>query len=104
MKTYFVYILASQARGTLYVGVSNDISRRTMEHAEAVSVQGFTKRYGVKRLVYFEQTNSIEDAIRREKQLKNWRRQWKINLVESVNPGWQDLRRKYRMDAETSSA
>jgi putative endonuclease len=102
MKTYYVYILASQARGTLYIGVSNSLQRRSFEHAQGEQ-DGFTKKYHVKRLVYFEETNSVEVAITREKQLKNWHRQWKINLIESINPEWQDLAVAYRMDVETSS-
>jgi len=104
MKTYFIYILASQARGTLYIGVSNSLERRYFEHMSGVSEKSFTNRYAVKRLVYFEEAHDVETAIAREKQLKNWRRQWKINLIESMNPEWQDLSKLYRMDAETSSA
>ena len=104
MKTYYVYILASQARGTLYIGVSNSMERRYFEYLSAVNTQSFTAKYGVGRLVYYEETNDVETAIAREKQLKNWHRQWKINLVESTNPNWRDLAKAYRMDAETSSA
>ncbi|MBL8121444.1 GIY-YIG nuclease family protein [Candidatus Saccharibacteria bacterium] len=104
MKNYYVYILASKARGTLYVGISNSLERRYFEHVNAQNPNSFSARYRVKRLVYFEQTDSIEVAIHREKQLKKWHRQWKINLVESTNPAWHDLSKSYRMDAETSSA
>ena len=104
MKNHYVYILASQARGTLYIGVSNSLGRRYFEHTNAVNPGSFTAKYHVKRLVYFEHTNDVEAAICREKQLKNWHRQWKINLIESVNPMWKDLAKAYRMDAETSSA
>lgn len=103
MKTYYIYILASKANGTLYVGVTNDLSRRNFEHITG-RPGSFTQKYNVKRLVYFEETNDIDTAILREKQLKNWHRQWKINLIESTNPLWEDLSTKYRMGAETSSA
>lgn len=103
MKTYYIYILASKARGTLYIGVTNDLARRLFEHRQGLTV-GFTKRYNIKRLVYYESTESIETAIAREKQLKRWHRQWKINLIESTNPQWKDIGFSMGMDAETSSA
>ncbi|HSX16398.1 MAG TPA: GIY-YIG nuclease family protein [Candidatus Saccharimonadales bacterium] len=103
MKNYYVYILASKANGTLYIGVTNSLERRNIEHISGTP-GSFTQKYNVKRLVYFEATSDVEAAIRREKQLKNWHRQWKINLIESMNPMWQDLSMKYRMGAETSSA
>jgi len=87
---YFVYILASRKNGTLYVGVTNNLVRRVYEHRSG-SIDGFTKQYDVHQLVWFESTSSIETAIRREKQLKNWRREWKIALIEKDNPHWQDL-------------
>ena len=87
---YFVYTLASQRNGTLYVGVTNDLIQRVSEHREGL-VPGFTKRYDIKRLVYFEEHGDIHEAIRREKRLKRWRRQWKLDLIESRNPQWQDL-------------
>ncbi|MEJ0073124.1 MAG: GIY-YIG nuclease family protein [Candidatus Saccharibacteria bacterium] len=93
MKTYYVYILASRPLGTLYVGITNDIVRRTDEHRNGV-VEGFTQKYGVKRLVYFEETESVEAAILREKQLKKWNRQWKVNLIEKDNLLWEDLAEK----------
>ena len=88
--SYFVYLLASDHNGTLYIGVTNDLVRRTHEH-RTDAVAGFTSRYGVHRLVWFESTPSIEAAIRREKQLKNWKREWKIALIERDNPQWLDL-------------
>ncbi len=103
MRNYYVYILASKARGTLYIGVTNSLDRRNFEHITGTP-GSFTQKYSVKRLVYFEEFHRSEDAIAREKQLKNWHRQWKINLIESMNPLWQDLSIKYRMGAETSSA
>jgi putative endonuclease len=85
-----VYILASKAYGTLYVGVTSDLLGRLMQHRTSV-IPGFTERYGVHRLVRFEMCDSMEQAILREKQLKRWHRQWKINLIESENPHWINL-------------
>jgi putative endonuclease len=90
MNDYYVYILASKEHGTLYIGVTNNLVRRVYEHKEGL-VDGFTKRYKVHNLVYYELTDSIEDAIAREKQLKKWNRAWKIELIESMNPRWRDL-------------
>ena len=87
---YYVYIMASQRNGTLYIGVTNDIERRVAEHKQGL-VEGFTEKYGVKQLVYLELFSNIEDAIRREKQLKKWNRAWKIDLIEKRNPDWIDL-------------
>jgi len=87
---YFVYILASRRNGTLYVGVTNDLHARMVEHRDGL-VPGFTKRYGVKMLVYFEEHADIEEAILREKRIKRWRRAWKIQLIESSNGEWRDL-------------
>ncbi len=78
MKTYYVYILASKRNGTLYRGVTNDLVRRVYEHKSGL-IKGFTKRYSVNKLVYFESTNDVNAAILREKRLKKWKRQWKIN-------------------------
>ena len=88
--SYFVYILASQRNGTLYVGVTNDLVRRIHEHREKL-VEGFTARYEVSRLVWFDQTDSVEEAIAHEKRLKRWRREWKLALIEKSNPDWLDL-------------
>ena len=85
-----VCLLANKRNGTLYVGVSNDLVRRVYEHREGQS-DGFTKKYGIKILVYFEQHEDIAQAIQREKNLKRWRRAWKIDLVEKENPTWRDL-------------
>lgn len=90
MKTYYIYIMASKKNGVLYIGVTNNLLKRVFEHREG-SVEGFTKRYWVKHLVYFEQTESIESAIAREKQLKKWKRNWKVRLIEKDNPNWSDL-------------
>jgi putative endonuclease len=88
--SYFVYIMASQPRGTLYVGVTNDLVRRAWEHREGLT-PGFTKRHGVKQLVYFEEFGDIGDAIQREKNIKHWSRAWKIALIEQANLDWHDL-------------
>ncbi len=90
MKTYYVYILASQHNGTLYIGMTNNLARRMYEHKQGM-VDGFTKEHGVHRLVYYESTNDVTAAITREKRLKKWRRAWKIELIEERNPDWEDL-------------
>ncbi len=90
MKNYYVYILASKRNGTLYIGMTNDLIRRVNEHKNDL-IEGFTKKYGVHKLVYFEQTSDIESAIQREKRLKKWNRQWKLDLIEKENPEWKDL-------------
>ncbi|MCX7338885.1 MAG: GIY-YIG nuclease family protein [Alphaproteobacteria bacterium] len=90
MKYAYVYILTSQANGTLYIGVTSDLIKRVWEHKNK-DTKGFTSKYGIDRLVYFEQFGRIELAIHREKRLKEWQRQWKIDLIESVNPEWRDL-------------
>ena len=88
--TYWVYILASKPGGTLYVGVTNNLVRRVYEHREGLA-DGFTKRYGLKRLVYYERFEDIRDAIQREKTMKHWPRAWKVRLVHGMNPEWDDL-------------
>jgi putative endonuclease len=85
-----VYILASKRNGTLYIGVTSDLIKRTWEHKND-SVEGFTKRYRVHRLVYYELHEDMESAIRREKQMKKWNRDWKLELIEKQNPDWRDL-------------
>lgn len=87
---YYIYILASRKNGTLYVGVTSDLIKRIYEHKNDL-VEGFTQKYTIHNLVYFEATESIESAIMREKQLKKWNRAWKINLIEKNNPAWNDL-------------
>ena len=89
-KDYYVYILASERYGTLYVGVTSDIVKRVWQHREGV-VEGFTKKYNVKRLVWFEIHEDVTAAITREKQIKKWNRSWKIELIQAKNPYWQDL-------------
>ena len=88
--TYYVYILASRSYGTLYIGVTNDLARRLIEHREG-RADSFTKKYNVTQLMWFETHGEITTAIQREKSLKRWRRNWKINLIEQTNPHWQDL-------------
>ena len=90
IKMYYVYILASIRNGTLYIGVTNDLIRRGYEHKNDL-IAGFTKKYGVHILVWYEATDSIEAAITREKQIKKWNRKWKLELIEKINPGWKDL-------------
>ena len=89
MRDYYVYILTSQAR-VLYIGVTNDLERRLFEHRQKL-IPGFTRKYNVTQLVYFEMFGDIRDAIAREKQLKGWRREKKVVLIESLNPLWQEL-------------
>jgi len=90
MKQFYVYILASKRNGTLYIGVTNNLIRRVYEHKNDL-IDGFTKKYDVHLLVYYEQYEDIENAIQREKRLKKWNRQWKIELIERDNPEWNDL-------------
>lgn len=87
---YYIYILASQKNGTLYIGATNDLERRVSEHKQKRN-EGFSSRYNVNMLVYFESFQYINDAILREKRLKKWNRQWKINLIEEENKDWNDL-------------
>jgi putative endonuclease len=89
-KSSYVYILASGLNGTLYVGVTSDLVRRIWEHREGV-VDGFSKQYGVKNLVWYEVHTEIIEAIRREKQIKKWERRWKLELIQQSNPRWTDL-------------
>jgi len=90
MRRYFVYILASKKNGTLYIGVTNNVAKRVYEHKHGL-VEGFTKKYHVHKLVYFEETNDIREALTREKRMKKWNRAWKIELIEKSNPDWNDL-------------
>ena len=87
---FWVYILASGRGGTLYVDVTNNLIRRIFEHREGL-VPGFTKRYGVKMLIYYERHDTAAAAIQREKNIKHWPREWKIDLILSINPDWNDL-------------
>ncbi len=90
MKEYWVYILASRPQGTLYIGVTNGLLRRVEEHRQG-KASAFTRKYKVHRLVWYEAFASIEQAIQREKTMKEWPRAWKINLIERENPHWADL-------------
>jgi len=90
VRHYYVYILASKIGGTLYIGVTNDLIRRVAEHKSKL-IESFTEKYDVARLVYFEQFDDPENAIKREKRLKKWKRGWKIALIEKDNPDWNDL-------------
>lgn len=87
---YFVYLLANKQNGTLYAGVTSNLIGRVHQHRSDL-VEGFSKRYALHRLVWFESGDSIESAIRKEKQIKNWKREWKIALIEKDNPRWLDL-------------
>jgi putative endonuclease len=89
-KLPYVYILASRRNGTLYIGVTSNLPKRIWEHKNNV-IDGFTKKYGIHDLVWYESHPSMESAIQREKALKEWKRQWKLELIESKNPEWQDL-------------
>ncbi len=90
LKQYFVYILASKKDGVLYIGVTNDLERRILEHKHKLN-KGFATKYNADKLVYFEQFSIVEESIQREKQLKKWNRDWKIELIEKENPDWKDL-------------
>ena len=90
MHNYHVYILTNVKRNVMYVGVTNDLVRRTYEHREGLAA-GFTKKYGIKRLVYFEPHDTAYSAIQREKNIKHWSREWKVDLIVKANPDWRDL-------------
>lgn len=102
-RQYYVYIITNKSNNVLYIGVTNDLIRRIFEHKNKLA-DGFTKKYNLAKLVYYEATNDIESAITREKQLKNWHRDWKMNLINQFNPEWKDLGIDLLGDAETSSA
>jgi len=95
--SYYVYILTNTKNTTLYIGVTNNLKRRLYEHKNGL-IEGFTKNYKLTKLIYFEEYNDIKEALIREKNLKNWHREWKVNLIKTMNPEFKDL------DAETSSA
>ncbi len=98
-----VYILASKRNGTLYIGVTSDLVKRVWQHKNEVST-GFVRRYGCTKLVWFDETSDVHEAIREEKRLKGWRRQWKVELVERGNPRWRDLASEWALtDPESSS-
>jgi putative endonuclease len=89
-KQYYVYILTNKSNKVLYIGVTNDLEHRMYEHKNKI-IDGFTKKYNLTKLVYYEATTDVRSAIEREKQLKNWHREWKMNLVKEFNPEWKDL-------------
>lgn len=89
-RRYYVYILASKRNGTLYTGMTSDIRQRMRQH-KGKDFEGFTSKYGVDKLVWYEVYDNPRDAIIREKQIKKWRRAWKLNIIEELNPGWKDL-------------
>ncbi len=89
-KSFYVYILASRRNGTLYIGVTSDLIKRVWEHKKKCA-EGFTEKYGVDKLVYYEQFRNAEYALRREKRLKKYNRKWKLDLIEKSNPDWKDL-------------
>ena len=95
MKNYFVYLLASKRNGTLYTGVTDNLIKRVWQHKNDL-VEGFTKKYKVHTLVYYEQIENIQSSIRREKQIKKWKRKWKLDLIEKLNPNWLDLYEKIK--------
>lgn len=89
-KTYYVYTMASRKDGVLYVGSTSDLTERVYKHKLKL-IEGFSKRYNTTILVHFEETNSAEAMVARERQLKHWKREWKVNLINESNPGWKDL-------------
>ncbi len=95
MKRGYIYIMSNKNRTTLYIGVSSDLNRRMVEHSEGVGAK-FTKRYNLIDLLYYEEFDDIGEAIAREKQLKNWKRDWKMNLIKSLNPELKDLKMDFR--------
>jgi len=96
-NNYYVYMLASKRNGTLYIGVTNNLERRLYEHKNNL-IEGFTNKYNVHHLVYFEDVNDIQSALQREKQLKRWTRKWKLELIEKVNPEWRDLANGFNLE------
>ena len=93
-KKYYVYILTNKRNGTLYVGVTNDLERRIFEHKNKI-IKGFTEKYNIDKLVYYEETNDITEATLREKKLKKWNRKWKLELIEKENKNWNDLSKNW---------
>ena len=100
MKYFYVYILASKKNGTLYVGLTSHLNKRIWEHKNE-HIEGFTKQYKVKRLVYFETYQTAQKAIERERQLKKWKRIWKLELIEKSNPHWEDLADSLRLYSDS---
>lgn len=96
MKRYFVYILTNRSNKVLYIGVTNNIERRMYEHKNKLA-KGFTEKYNLNKLIYFEETRDVHSALKREKQLKNWHRDWKRNLISDFNPDWEDLGKQFNI-------
>ncbi len=94
MKTYYVYIMANKRNGTLYIGMTSNISRRIYEHQNGL-LKGFSEKYATKNLVYCELTDDVNAALRREKTLKSWNHSWKIRLIEKANPYWKDMAKSF---------
>jgi putative endonuclease len=103
MQEYYVYILASKKNGTLYVGMTEDIGKRIVRH-KGRQANEFTAKYDVLKLVYYEKRKSLEEAVKREKQLKRWNRRWKIRIIENFNPRWEDLFSKVLNENNTGSS
>ena len=101
MKHYYVYMMTNWTGEVLYIGVTNDLERRVYEHKNKI-IEGFTEKYNVTNLVYFEETNSVESAIKREKQIKNWSRKKKDFLINKLNPDWKDMSIDWYEDPSTS--
>jgi putative endonuclease len=95
-KQYYVYILTNKKNKVLYIGVTNDLERRMFEHKNKL-IDGFTKKYNLNKLIYYEVTGNVLSALEREKQLKNWHRDWKINLIDKFNPEWKDLTNNFEI-------
>ena len=103
MKNYYVYIITNKYNTVFYVGMTDNLIRRIYEHKNKL-IEGFSKKYNLFKLVYFEETNDVNEAIKREKQLKNWHRDWKLNLIKETNPNFKDLSIDwYKGDSEPSS-
>ncbi|MFK7750514.1 MAG: GIY-YIG nuclease family protein [Kordia sp.] len=100
---YYVYILSNKKNGTLYIGVSNNLERRMFEHKNKL-IDGFSKKYNLTKLMYFEIFQHIDEAIKREKRLKKWKRQWKINLIEENNPNWNDLASDWSIEIDSATS
>ena len=90
-KIYYIYILTNTHNGTLYIGVTSDLKKRVYEHKNKLHPESFTAKYDINKLIYYEHTTNIEPALQREKQLKNWSRKWKLDLIESTNPTWKEI-------------
>lgn len=90
-KIYYIYILTNTHNGTLYIGVTSDLKKRVYEHKNKLYPESFTAKYDINKLIYYEHTTNIEPALQREKQLKNWSRKWKLDLIESTNPTWKEI-------------